>query len=112
MWRSVRQTPQARTRRRTWPGLGCGSAVSAIRNGRCEMGFGEVRVAAFMMHQRAFSKPGCARRTAEGGYPHINQLRRWYQFQGQHLKRAQMKLVLLLRGNGKWRLGAVSFPWA
>ena len=34
MWRSVRQTPQAATRIRTWPGPGSGAGISRSLNGR------------------------------------------------------------------------------
>src|SRR5437868_8024463 len=42
MWRSVRQTPQARTLMRTWPGPGVGRATSSISS-LCP---GVVRIAA------------------------------------------------------------------
>src|SRR6266404_292744 len=46
--RSVRQTPQASTRNRMWPGLGSGVGTSSIFSGDCEIGEGVVRTAAFM----------------------------------------------------------------
>src|SRR5579864_1533582 len=48
MWRSVRHTPQARTRSRTCPDRRRGLATSLICNGRWAIGCGAERIAAFM----------------------------------------------------------------
>src|SRR5579864_3533122 len=64
--KSVRQTPQARTRRRTWPGLSSGRGTSRTSSGCFETSCGEERMAAFIwissdrclaqgfMHQETF----------------------------------------------------------
>src|SRR5215831_6628385 len=48
IWRSVRHTPQARTRNSTCPDRTRGSATSTIWRGRSRIGPGEARMAAFI----------------------------------------------------------------
>src|SRR5579864_2308248 len=48
MCRSVRQTPQASTRRSACPGFASGAGTSSIFRGDCEIGAAVVRTAAFM----------------------------------------------------------------
>src|SRR5271170_2310134 len=54
MCRSVRQTPQARTRRSRCPGTTCGRGVSSITSGVVETGCADFRMAAFM--KRSFAR--------------------------------------------------------
>src|SRR5271157_2134429 len=48
MCKSVRHTPQALTRRSTWPGLTCGLGISPMIRGRFSIACGTSRMAAFM----------------------------------------------------------------